>query len=171
MWVRPDIIQYQTFNTYLTELRQRIVEGCQLARQNLTEAGEIQRYYCNRVRKLAILKPNDEVLLQLSEKRNTLLTSWQGPFTVIKQTSPVNYIIDVRGNHKLFHVNTLKPYHSRDESKVEEISTPTSIQIRHANAVSMIDDVNEEINDGFYEGVSYSVFQQTESWTYIDNDY
>lgn len=57
----------------------------------------------------------------------------------------------------------LKPYHSRDESQVEEIST-SSTQIRHANAVSMIDNVDTEANGGFQEGVSHPVFQQIERW-------
>lgn len=120
--------QYQTYNTYLIELRLRRVTDCQLTRENLAEAGEIQREYGNRGRKMRTLKSNDKVLLLLSETTNTLLTSWQGPLAVVKQTSPVNYIVDLRGNHKLFHVNMLKQYHSRDESPVEETSTSLQSQ-------------------------------------------
>lgn len=63
MWVRPDISQYQTFNSYLSELRQRTVRGCQIARDNPAVAGEKQRIYCNQGGKFAVLKPNDEVLI------------------------------------------------------------------------------------------------------------
>lgn len=62
--------------------------------------GEIHNGYNNRGRKLRTLKLNDNDLLLLAEKTNTLLTSWQGSFTVVKRTSPVNYIVDVRENHK-----------------------------------------------------------------------
>lgn len=51
-WVRPDIQQNQTYNSYLSQLIQRIVKGCQLAGDNLAEAGEIQPEYCNCGRKL-----------------------------------------------------------------------------------------------------------------------
>lgn len=112
----------------MIELRLRRVTDCQLTRENLAEAGEIQREYGNRGRKMRTLKSNDKVLLLLSETTNTLLTSWQGPLAVVKQTSPVNYIVDLRGNHKLFHVNMLKQYHSRDESPVEETSTSLQSQ-------------------------------------------
>lgn len=30
MWVKLEVTQYQTYNTYLKELRERIVKGCQL---------------------------------------------------------------------------------------------------------------------------------------------
>lgn len=96
--VRPDIKQNQTYNSYLSQLRQSIIKGCQLARDTLTEAGEIQRQYCNRGRKLRTLKRNEEVLIMLPDKTDTLVTSWQGSFTEVKQTSPVNYLVDVRGS-------------------------------------------------------------------------
>lgn len=84
MWVRPDIVEYQTYKIYLAELRRRIFRSCQLARENLAEAGEIQRDYCNRGRYLHTLKPNDEILILLPEKTSMLLTSWHGPFMVVK---------------------------------------------------------------------------------------
>lgn len=73
MWIRTDVIQYQTFNTHLTDLRNRIVRGCQLAIQHLAEAGEIYLELNNHGRKLRTLKPNDEVLLLLSEKTKSYL--------------------------------------------------------------------------------------------------
>lgn len=86
------------------------------------------------------------------------------------QCSPLNYITDVRGNHKLCHVNMWKTYHSRDESQVEEISRQTSSKIRHANAVSMTDNIDEEVNDGFSDGIRYPVFKQTESLRDVNID-
>lgn len=69
-----------------------------------------QRVYSNRGQKLSTLKLNDLVLILLPEKTDTLLTSWQGPFTVIKQCSPVNSPVDVRGSHKISHTDMLKWY-------------------------------------------------------------
>lgn len=97
--------------------------------------------------KLAVLKPNDEVLIMLPDKTYTLLSSWQGPFTVIKSCSPLNYIVDVRGNHKLFYINMLKQYYSRPEDQVEENSTSESFGVRHANTVSVIDNGDGDTTD------------------------
>lgn len=63
MWVLPDIPQYKTYKTYLIEVKQRIIEGCEFARENLAEDCENQRQFCNQSRRLSTLKPNDEVLI------------------------------------------------------------------------------------------------------------
>lgn len=116
---------------------------------------------------------NDEVLMLLPDKTNILLSSRQGLFTVIKQCSPVNYIIDVWGNHKLFHINMLKRYYSLTEDQVEEISTNTSSDVKRASTVSVIDNIDEENNDdGFSNDIPYPVLKQSESWkdVHIDDD-
>lgn len=90
MWVRPDITQYQTYNSYFSDLRQCITKGYQLAKQSLAIAGEYQWQYCERGKKLPVLKQKDEVLILLPDKSETLLSSWQGPFLVFKHSSAVN---------------------------------------------------------------------------------
>lgn len=88
----------------------------------------------------------------LPEKTDTLLTLCQGPFTVIKQCMPVNYVVDIRGNHKAFHTDMLKWYYARDKDQVEEILKPISSDVRNANTALMIDNIDEEANDGLPEG-------------------
>lgn len=56
--------------------------------------------------------------------------------TFIYQCSLVNYIVDIRGPHKVFHVDMLRKYYARDEDQVKEILTPTSTDVRHANTAS-----------------------------------
>lgn len=69
---------------------------------------------------------------------------------MVMKTSSVDYIIDVRGSHKLFHVNMLTPYYAREEEQVDETS-PRSTSHRHANTVAIIDDVDAKMaNDGFH---------------------
>lgn len=76
IWVRPDIPVYKMYNTYMVEVRKRIITGCKLVREKLSKAGELQRNYCNQGKKLTTLKANDEVLIILPDIANTLLTSW-----------------------------------------------------------------------------------------------
>lgn len=68
MWVRPGIPQHQTHNLCVSDLRQRIIKVCQLAKQSRAGAAENQREYCNRGMKLPVLKPNDEVLILFPDK-------------------------------------------------------------------------------------------------------
>lgn len=104
----------------------------------LRSFGKEQREYCKKNRKLLGLKPKNEMLILLPDKSDTLLTSWQGPFSVIKHCSPVNYLADVNGNHKLFHINMLKQYYSGSENQLQEISTVTPSTSRlYANSVSL----------------------------------
>lgn len=47
MWVRPDIPEYRTYNSYMKDNKQHITLGCRIARENLARTGESQRAYCN----------------------------------------------------------------------------------------------------------------------------
>lgn len=74
-------------------------------------------------------------------------------------------------NHKLFLIDILKRYHSRDEDRVEETLTSPSTERVVVNSVSMIDDV-DDVDNGFEQRVPYPTFQQTETWhdVVVDND-
>lgn len=91
---------------------------------------------------------------------------------MIKQCSPVNYVIDVRGVQKVFHMDMLKRHYSRAENQAEETSTPASSDVIHAYAVFLIENIDEKANDGFSADIPYPVFKQTECWRdlHIDND-
>lgn len=82
-------------------MKKRIITDCKLARE-FNSAGDLLWKYCNQGRKLATLKANEEELIIFPDKANTLLSSWQGPFQVIKRSSPVNYVVDVRGQINFF---------------------------------------------------------------------
>ena len=56
------------------------------------------------------LKVDDEVLVLLPDNTNKLLTSWQGPYKVLKVMNKVDYLVDVKGKKKLYHINLLKKY-------------------------------------------------------------
>lgn len=154
MCVHPAIPKYKTYNTYLEEIKRWTVTGCQVARENLASTSESQSDYCNQGQKFTTLKVNDEVLVMLPERSDTLLTSWQGPFTMVKWCSPANHLTDVRGNQKLFPVNMLKIYFVREKEQVEEISTSPSEDGAMANSVFVTDDM-DETDDGFQEGCHF----------------
>ena len=55
-------------------------------------------------------------MVLLPSDQSKLLVQWQGPYTVVDTKHENNYVVDVRGNLKLFHINLLKRYFERDES-------------------------------------------------------
>lgn len=99
----------------------------------------------------------------LPKRSDTLLTSWQGPFHVVNKCFPVNYLVDVRGNNKLFHVNMLKRYSVHEEDPAAESLMSTLQDVAMATAATVIDDV-DETDDGFQEGVPLPVFEKHETW-------
>ena len=42
--------------------------------------------------------------------------SWRDPFKVLKAVNKVDYLIDVKGKPKLYHVNLLKKYFRSDQT-------------------------------------------------------
>ncbi|XP_076042013.1 uncharacterized protein LOC143025917 [Oratosquilla oratoria] len=67
--------------------------------------------------KLRTFSPGDQVLLYLPIPGDPLQAKYKGPYEVLSRASDLNYIIktpDRRKSSRLCHINTLKPYHSRD---------------------------------------------------------
>ncbi|XP_069950332.1 uncharacterized protein [Cherax quadricarinatus] len=56
----------------------------------------------------------DEVLVLLPDKSNKLLITWHGPYKVVKVCNKVDYLLDVKGKGRMYHVNILKQYHRRE---------------------------------------------------------
>lgn len=56
---------------HILEFKRPIIAVCQFARENLAQAGESQRAYCNQVRKLTTVSTNDVVLILLPKRTDT----------------------------------------------------------------------------------------------------
>ena len=50
----------------------------------------------------------------LPTDNNKLLMQWKGPFQVIGKRGPNDFMLDVNGKSKFFHVNLLKKYTERE---------------------------------------------------------
>ena len=50
------------------------------------------------------------MLLLLPTKLNKLKMQWQGPFDIIKKMRENDYVINLDGQHKMFHANMLRKY-------------------------------------------------------------
>ena len=78
--------------------------------QELAHAKENLQY--NRNARAVTYVPGQQVLILLPVLGQPLAVKYQGPFTIVKQTSEVDYLVhlpDKRKEHKMVHTNKFKP--------------------------------------------------------------
>ena len=111
IWADEDINeQTKTTYQYVLELRERLESTCKLAHDELRKAQGNQHKWFNKKAKAKHLMEGDQVLLLLPAKMNKLEMQWQGPFDIIKKVRENDYVINLDGQHKMFHANMLRKY-------------------------------------------------------------
>ena len=99
---------------YVIDLKERLVKTWELAHQTLGEmALKYKRYYEVKA-KTRKLKVGDKVLVLLPTDQNKLLLQWKGPYFVTERKYDNDYVINMEGIKKTFHINMLKLYHERE---------------------------------------------------------
>ena len=116
LWTEEDLGE-DTKNEYeyVIDLRKRLVESWQLAQDTLKSSAKRYKGYYDRRAKKRTLKVGDEVLILLPTVHNKLLVEWQGPFKVVATKFDYDYVVDVKGVMKTFHINLLRRYVRRNE--------------------------------------------------------
>ncbi len=102
---------------YVYELRNNIVEMCELAHDSVIQAGKEQKKYKDRKAKNRSFQVNEEVLVFLPTTANKLLMTWKGPYKIV-EVLDFDYVIDMGGKKKIFHANMLKLFHRRQDAAV-----------------------------------------------------
>ena len=115
---------------YVSDFKDRLSKACEAARTNLKSAQrKMKRWYDENAKERQFM-PGDRVLALLPIPGKPLQARYYGPYTVDKQISDVNYIVNTPGRRKqkqLCHVNMLKQYIDRDSSSVTPISVVSSV--------------------------------------------
>ncbi|XP_077508305.1 uncharacterized protein LOC144119604 [Amblyomma americanum] len=118
--------EVKTAYEYVIDLKERLETTCQIAHEALTQAGErYKAYYDNRARPRQ-LQEGDQVLLLLPTEHNKLTMRWKGPYPVVGRKGEVDYVVDVEGTTRMFHINMLKKYNAREtrpELPVQTVAT------------------------------------------------
>lgn len=99
---------------YVFQLRNKIKDTCMIAQENVKDASFVYKHYHDKKSKFRSLEPGDKVLILLSLETSKLLLSWKGPFSILSKLSPVNYLVDMNGKKKIYHINMLKKYFERE---------------------------------------------------------
>ena len=102
--------EVKTTYEYVVDLGDRLKETCELAKQELLKARDVQKAYYDRKSKLRKFCAGDKCLVLLPTASNKLLAQWKGPFEIREKVNDLNYILMVDGQPKRFHINMLKQY-------------------------------------------------------------
>ena len=98
---------------YVIELRERLEQTCQLARDNLKKVQFKQKTYYDKHARSRKFDVGDKVLLLLPTESNKLLLQWKGPYEVVEIVNRMDYKVDVGGVVGTYHANMLKQYVER----------------------------------------------------------
>ena len=120
IWTEDEVPEEtRTTFEYVTDLRNRIEMTCKLAHKSLASASKKQARYFDRSTKQRKLSVGDQVLLLQPEKQNKMQMSWKGPYIVTDCIGDGNYRLQMGNKEKLYHVNMMKKYITRDAKEGE----------------------------------------------------
>ena len=113
---------YTDPNDYRTHLLQGMRHVRQLAQKNIEQAQQKQKRLYDQHAKHRKFNVGDQVLLRIRPKQEKFKPKYRGPFVIVQQTTPVNYVIQLDScqctsksckHFSTEHVDNLKPYYHR----------------------------------------------------------
>src|SRR5260221_981255 len=132
--------EINTTYQYVLDLRERIQDTCELARQEVSKVQLRNQGYYNRKTKDRTFQVGEKILLLLPTEHNKIELQWKGPYSVVKKVGNLDYQIKMDNKLKTLHVNMLKRYVVRTENLPE-----TSVQTQRVAAVaSVLEDETDE---------------------------
>ena len=75
------------------------------------------------------LNPNDKVLVLMPTSGNRLLSTWAGPYVVLKRLENNNYQILIGNRKSTFHIKTLRKF--EEANTADGAAAPTTMMIIH----------------------------------------
>ena len=111
----------QSVGQHLMDIQKRLAEMSILVTDNMQQAQAKQKTYYDQRAKIRKFEGGDEVLVLLSRAGNPLKLEWAGPYRIIRQISPVNYIVETPGRRretKTVHINLMKKWYSTPTSSL-----------------------------------------------------
>ena len=100
---------------YVNDLKQKIEHTCELAKARTERQMQKSQKRMQKKSKLRKFQVGDKVLLLLATSNQKFMSEWKGPFTITGIVSEVNYIVDVEGHQKTYHVDMLQEFTPRKD--------------------------------------------------------
>ena len=120
---KPNVLKY------IMDMREKLKTCRELATTQATQAGNKSKVWYDRKARERSYDPGQLVLVLLPVQGKPLDTKYCGPYTILKRTGPVDYLIatpDRRKIQRICHVNMLKPYTERD-SRFTQVTGNTCV--------------------------------------------
>lgn len=100
---------------YVLDLQNRIAETCDFAQKELSKVRDRNHKYFNTRARTRQFKSQDRVWVLNTKVQGKFDFNWIGPATVLERRGQVVYKIRFdNGNERLYHINMLKPFVSRE---------------------------------------------------------
>ena len=116
LWTQPEETELQTTYQYVFDLRNKLEETCQIARNSLVEAQSVYKQFYDRKGRNRKFSVGQKVLVLLPTEHNKLTLQWKGPYEIIKVINKMDYKISIKGKTKIYHANLLKRYLERQDA-------------------------------------------------------
>ena len=126
--------------SYIIKTRDKLEKIGEMAKRSEVKAKKMQKLYYDRKSSRRHLKPGQLVCVLLPTVANKLLAQWKGPFEIIEQVSPVDYIVQVgktKRNRKTFHINMLKEWFERPEVDGKDREGVTDVDLSNESKEQM----------------------------------
>ncbi|MDI9312849.1 MAG: DDE-type integrase/transposase/recombinase, partial [Limnohabitans sp.] len=114
------ITEYKNLEEYKNLINTKWPELRDLVKNNILQAQNKYREQGNKKRKEHAFFKGQKVMVYNPAKKvgltDKFLLKWHGPFTLLKQTSNNNFLVDFGKKQDIVHVEKLKPFRERTES-------------------------------------------------------
>src|SRR6266536_1686710 len=126
LWTKESVDpEVKTTYQFVLDLRDRIQDTCELARQELAKVQLRNQGYYNKKAKDRSFSVGDKVLLLLPTEHNKMELFWKGPYLVTKKVGTLDYQLQIKTKLKTFHINMLKHYMECEQSLTDKVTTPS----------------------------------------------
>ncbi|XP_070194787.1 uncharacterized protein [Littorina saxatilis] len=145
--------EQKTTAEYVVDLRNRIEETCEIAKENLAKSSQKQAGYFNRKTALRSIEVGKKVLLLLPVKHNKLELTWRGPYVVTEKVNQFDYRVKVGTKQKVYHINLMKEYQERDiVTRDVAVVTPEEEEEEEAEEhIAVVIEEDDTMNDDIFQ--------------------
>ncbi|KAK7104926.1 hypothetical protein V1264_019564 [Littorina saxatilis] len=120
LWMKDvDTPEVKNSYQYVFELREKLEETLEIARENLRKSQDSGKHYYDRKAVNRKFTPGNKVLILLPTDHNKLLMQWKGPYEVEAVVGINDYKVNVGKKSKIYHANLLKLYVERPPEAVQ----------------------------------------------------
>ena len=144
LWTKEVPQETRSTYRYILDVRNRLEETCQLARESLLEARVVHKHHYDKGAKGRTFEAGEKALVLLPTDRNKLLLQCRGPYEITQVISGRDYSVTVNGREKLFHANLLKRYVTRGEANVgdQDHESEPAMQKTESVGAAVLEPVN-----------------------------